>query len=102
MEVVHQFARERGTKPVSIWFDGGIRNGRDIVKAIALGADYVSIGRPTLLGLACDGQKGVQRVIETLQREMKQAMLECGCYSIQDIKSKNIIYSQRELAYARL
>lgn len=54
-EEVRAFAQRHNTKPATVWFDGGIRNGRDIVKAIALGADYVCLGRQILFGLTCGG-----------------------------------------------
>jgi len=50
-------------KKIEVWFDGGIDSGQDVFKAIALGADLVFLGRPALWGLACGGQKGVERVL---------------------------------------
>lgn len=55
---------------IPILFDSGIRRGSDIVKAIALGADAVCIGRPFVYGLAAGGQKGVEQVLENLYQEM--------------------------------
>lgn len=71
---------------VPIFFDGGVRKGSDVLKAIALGADCVFIGRPVLWGLACDGQAGVEKVINILNNELKQSMLVTGCMSISDVK----------------
>jgi isopentenyl diphosphate isomerase/L-lactate dehydrogenase-like FMN-dependent dehydrogenase len=50
-------------RDIPVWFDGGIRTGEDVYKAIALGADLVLIGRPILWGLACGGAKGVKNVL---------------------------------------
>ena len=50
-------------KKVPVFFDGGIRKGEDVLKAIALGADAVMVGRPILYGLAYDGQAGVEKVL---------------------------------------
>ena len=47
--------KEMGIPKVPVWFDGGIRSGDDVLKALAIGADLVWIGRPVLWGLACQG-----------------------------------------------
>jgi isopentenyl diphosphate isomerase/L-lactate dehydrogenase-like FMN-dependent dehydrogenase len=49
-----QAVKDSGKK-VSVFFDGGVRNGQDVLKALAIGADAVLIGRPVLFGLACGG-----------------------------------------------
>ena len=59
-------------------FDGGVRRGADILKALALGADLVAFGRPLVWGLACGGEEGVDRVIQTLDEELRTAMALCG------------------------
>ena len=51
---------------VPIWFDGGVRKGTDVLKALALGADLVFIGRPVIWGLAVNGQKGVETVLDLI------------------------------------
>lgn len=58
-----------------MYFDGGVRNGADVLKAIALGADIVWIGRPVLWALATGGQKGVEMLLRILDDEFKEAML---------------------------
>jgi 4-hydroxymandelate oxidase len=63
---------------IPVLMDGGIRRGSDIVKAMALGANAVLIGRPYYWGLAAFGQVGVQRVIEMLRGEMMVAMAQSG------------------------
>ncbi|HEU5055184.1 MAG TPA: alpha-hydroxy acid oxidase [Kofleriaceae bacterium] len=67
---------------LEVLVDGGIRRGTDIIKAIALGARAVLIGRPVLWGLAVGGQAGVAAVIAVLRRELDLAMALCGCPSI--------------------
>ena len=70
---------------IDVLFDGGIRRGTDVVKALALGARAVQIGRPVLWGLATDGQKGVAHVFNILQQELDVAMALCGCRSLDEI-----------------
>jgi 4-hydroxymandelate oxidase len=68
-----------------IYVDGGIRRGSDVVKAIALGARAVLIGRPVLWGLCVAGEHGATSVLEILRRELDEAMLLSGCTRIEDI-----------------
>jgi 4-hydroxymandelate oxidase len=70
---------------VPLLLDGGVRRGTDVVKALALGASAVAIGRPVLWGLALDGTKGVSRVLEMLRSELEQALTLCGCRSLHDL-----------------
>jgi len=66
---------------VPLLIDGGVRRGTDIVKALALGAAAVAIGRPVLWGLAVAGEEGVSRVLEMLRSELVRALTLCGCSS---------------------
>ena len=68
-----------------IYVDGGIRRGGDVLKAIALGARAVLVGRPILWGLCVDGEQGALQVLEILRRELDEAMLLCGCARLGDI-----------------
>jgi 4-hydroxymandelate oxidase len=68
-----------------IYVDGGIRRGSDVLKAIALGARAVLIGRPILWGLCVAGEQGAVAVLEILRRELDEAMLLCGCTKLSDI-----------------
>jgi 4-hydroxymandelate oxidase len=68
-----------------IYVDGGIRRGSDVLKAIALGARAVLIGRPILWGLCVDGEQGATNVLEIFRRELDEAMLLCGCTKLSDI-----------------
>jgi isopentenyl diphosphate isomerase/L-lactate dehydrogenase-like FMN-dependent dehydrogenase len=65
--------------------DSGFRRGTDIVKALAMGAKGVGIGRPCLWGLGAFGQEGVERVLELLRIELRTAMQQCGAPSIRDL-----------------
>jgi len=68
-----------------IYVDGGIRRGSDVLKAIALGARAVLIGRPILWGLSVAGEQGARHVLEILRRELDEAMLLCGCSTLKHI-----------------
>jgi 4-hydroxymandelate oxidase len=68
-----------------VYVDGGIRRGSDVLKAIALGARAVLVGRPILWGLTIDGEQGAADVLEILRRELDEAMLLCGCTRLKDI-----------------
>jgi 4-hydroxymandelate oxidase len=70
---------------IEILLDGGIRRGTDILKALALGAKAVLIGRPILWGLAVAGQAGVSHVISLLEDELNVGMALSGCANLQDI-----------------
>jgi len=77
---------------VPVFVDSGFRRGTDVFKALALGATAVGIGRPTLWGLGAFGQPGVDKVLEIMQRELRQVMGNCGCRTVADI-SKDYIHS---------
>lgn len=64
---------------IPVLLDGGIRRGTDIVKALALGATAVGVGRPVLWGLAVDGAAGVTGVLDLLRTELEHVLTLCGC-----------------------
>jgi isopentenyl diphosphate isomerase/L-lactate dehydrogenase-like FMN-dependent dehydrogenase len=70
--------------------DGGIRRGTDVVKALALGARAVMVGRPVLWGLAARGEEGVRHVLELLREEVELALLLCGCPTPADVTPAHI------------
>ena len=76
----------RGRVPVV--FDSGIRRGSDILKALGLGASAVCIGRAVRWGLAAYGAEGVQKVLEILQAELKQAMMQTGRTTLASLDRK--------------
>ncbi len=79
-----------------VYVDGGIRRGSDVLKAIALGARAVLVGRPILWGLAVGGEEGAANVLEILRRELDEAMLLCGCTTLSDI-DRALLDPYREL-----
>jgi 4-hydroxymandelate oxidase len=70
---------------VPVLVDGGVRSGTDIVKALALGAAAVLVGRPLLWALAVDGSTGVTGLLDQLGEELARSMALCGVSSIADI-----------------
>jgi isopentenyl diphosphate isomerase/L-lactate dehydrogenase-like FMN-dependent dehydrogenase len=75
---------------VPVMLDSGIRRGSDVVKALALGAKAVLVGRAPLYGLAIAGQAGVQRALELLRQETARVMAFCGSRSIDEISAELI------------
>ncbi|XP_006813604.1 2-Hydroxyacid oxidase 1-like [Saccoglossus kowalevskii] len=71
---------------VEVYLDGGVRTGTDVLKAIALGAKCVFLGRPALWGLAYNGKEGVQQVLQIIKDEFSLAMALSGCCTVSDIK----------------
>jgi len=76
---------------IPVFIDGGFRRGTDIVKALALGAKAVGIGRPYIWGLSAFGQPGVERVLEILNAELTLTLRQCGVASIGKITSSTVV-----------
>ncbi len=70
---------------VEVLVDGGVRRGTDVLKALALGARAVLVGRPYLYGLAVDGEAGVRRVLEILKTELELALALAGCPTVSQL-----------------
>jgi len=68
-----------------VWLDGGVRSGQDVLKALALGARAVMIGRAFVYGLGAMGEAGVTTVLELIRRELDLTMVLCGVRSIAEI-----------------
>jgi len=76
---------------VEVYVDGGVRRGTDVVKALALGARAVLVGRPIVWGLAAAGQAGVATALEMLRSELAMAMALCGCPTIDAIGRELVV-----------
>jgi (S)-2-hydroxy-acid oxidase len=79
---------------ILIIVDGGIRSGSDVFKALALGADFVLVGRPALWGLAFNGREGVETVMNIFEREFSRTMALAGVAKVPDIASSFLRYSE--------
>jgi len=89
---------------VEIVLDGGIRRGSDVVKALALGARAVMIGRAYLWGLAANGQAGVENVLDILRGGIDSALMGLGHSSVHDLRPDDVVMAPgfaRELGVAR-
>jgi 4-hydroxymandelate oxidase len=84
IEALPEIAERVGGR-IEVLMDGGIRRGTDVLKALALGARAVLIGRPYLWGLAVGGAAGVRRVIDMLRDEIDCAMAQCGQADVKKI-----------------
>ncbi|CAJ0582517.1 unnamed protein product, partial [Mesorhabditis spiculigera] len=72
---------------VPVFIDGGFRNGRDVFKALALGATAVFLGRPVLYGLTVGGAQGVENILRIMENELEVTMELSGCTTIHEIQN---------------
>jgi L-lactate dehydrogenase (cytochrome) len=70
---------------IEVWMDGGVRSGQDVLKAVALGARGVMIGRPFLYGLGALGEAGVTRCLQIIRNELDVTMAFCGRTDIRQV-----------------
>jgi lactate 2-monooxygenase len=92
LDALVEVREEVGREPV-VLMDSGIRGGADVVKAMALGADAVLIGRPYVYGLAVGGQEGVEAVLRNLAAETDLTLALCGGSSVRELDSSWIAAS---------
>jgi len=76
---------------IEVLLDGGIRRGSDVVKAVALGARAVMIGRAYLWGLSANGQAGVENVLDILRGGIDSAVLGLGHASVHELTPEDLI-----------
>jgi (S)-mandelate dehydrogenase len=93
IETLPDIAKAVGDR-LTVIVDSGFRRGGDVVKALALGAHAVMVGRATLYGLAAGGEAGVQRALSILTSEIDRVLGQLGCPSI-DHLSSNVIIDNR-------
>ncbi len=85
LDALPAIAAATGDQDLAILFDSGIRGGADVLKALALGADAVCLGRPYIWGLALDGQAGVESVLKMVLAELDLTMALCGLTRLDEI-----------------
>jgi len=76
---------------IEVLLDGGVRRGSDVVKAVALGARAVMVGRAYLWGLAANGQAGVENVLDILRGGIDSALLGLGRSSVQELGMDDVL-----------
>jgi isopentenyl diphosphate isomerase/L-lactate dehydrogenase-like FMN-dependent dehydrogenase len=76
---------------VEVVLDGGIRRGSDVLKAVAMGARAVMIGRAYLWGLSANGQAGVENVLDILRSGLDSGLLGLGHATLKDLSRKDLI-----------
>lgn len=91
IEALPEIVRAVGSKLV-VMMDGGVRNGIDVFKALALGAKCVFIGRPVIYGLTVNGQQGVEHVLDILRKELDTAMALAGVKTISEINGNHVTH----------
>ncbi|MGZ5800916.1 MAG: alpha-hydroxy-acid oxidizing protein, partial [Burkholderiaceae bacterium] len=75
---------------IEVHMDGGIRSGQDVIKALALGAKGVYLGRAFLYGLGAQGEAGVSKCLEIIRKELDLTMAFCGLTDVRKV-DKNIL-----------
>ncbi|PIK42142.1 hypothetical protein BSL78_21004 [Apostichopus japonicus] len=80
---------------VEVYMDGGVRSGRDVFKALAIGAKAVFIGRPIIWGLICDGTSGVKQVLQHVEDELVNTMSLCGCNRVAEITPSLVMHESQ-------
>ncbi|XP_031629733.1 peroxisomal (S)-2-hydroxy-acid oxidase GLO3 [Contarinia nasturtii] len=91
IEVLPEIVKAVGSQ-IPVMVDGGIRNGTDVFKALALGAKAIFVGRPILYGLAVNGEKGVESILNILRDELDSAMALAGITNISEINKSFIVH----------
>ncbi|XP_074044674.1 2-Hydroxyacid oxidase 2 isoform X2 [Macrotis lagotis] len=79
---------------MEVYLDGGIHTGTDVLKALALGARCIFLGRPILWGLTYKGEEGVRQVLNILKKEFHKSMIFTGCRSISEISQDLVQFSR--------
>ncbi len=90
IRMLEPIAQAVGTK-TEVWMDSGIRSGQDVLKAVALGAKGVMIGRSWVYGLGAMGEKGVTTALEVIHKELDTSMALCGHRDIIDVNREILL-----------
>jgi isopentenyl diphosphate isomerase/L-lactate dehydrogenase-like FMN-dependent dehydrogenase len=91
IEVLPEIVKAVGDR-TTVLFDSGVRRGSDVVKALALGAKMVLIGRSTLYGTAAGGEAGATRALDIYRGEISRAMAQISCNRVSDIGPQHVAF----------
>ncbi|PZN98665.1 MAG: L-lactate dehydrogenase [Hyphomicrobiales bacterium] len=86
---------------IEVLFDGGIRSGQDVIKALALGAHGTFIGRAFLYGLGAMGEEGVTRCLDIIRKELDVTMALCGLRDVRDVDGRILVDGNRQRSAGR-
>ncbi|XP_012528234.1 hydroxyacid oxidase 1 [Monomorium pharaonis] len=92
IEVLPEISKAVGDK-IEVYMDGGVTQGIDVLKALALGAKMVFLGRPMLWGLVHSGEKGAREILEIMRKEIDLAFALSGCSSVKDVTHDMVIHA---------
>jgi isopentenyl diphosphate isomerase/L-lactate dehydrogenase-like FMN-dependent dehydrogenase len=92
LQVLPEVAQAVGDR-ADVLLDGGVRRGSDVVKALALGAKAVLVGRPWVYGLAADGERGVRRALEIFTEEIDRTLALLGVADVAQLGPENLRFS---------
>lgn len=90
IEVLAEIAAAVGEQ-LEVWFDGGVRRGSDVLKALALGARVILIGRLAIWGLALGGAEGVAHIVDLINSDLRRTMILTGVHSVESVSPDVII-----------
>ena len=87
-EVITALKEEGLRDSLEVWVDGGVRRGTDVLKAIALGADAVGLGKPAVFAMSAYGEDGIVKMLDTLKDELVKVMRLCGTPALTDLNPR--------------
>eukprot|EP00939_MAST-03C_sp_MAST-3C-sp1_P000593 g593.t1 len=89
-EVMDALKSEGLQDSIEVWVDGGVRRGTDILKALALGAKAVGVGKPAIYSMSAYGTPGIQKMVDVLREELTKCMRLVGAPTLKDLNSRMV------------
>uniref|UniRef100_A0A182ISC8 FMN hydroxy acid dehydrogenase domain-containing protein n=1 Tax=Anopheles atroparvus TaxID=41427 RepID=A0A182ISC8_ANOAO len=101
IEVLPEIVHAVGSR-MEVMLDSGVSQGTDVFKALALGARMVFVGRAAMYGLAVNGQRGVEEVLDIIKTELESTMLNAGCGTLADLAPEHVCHETEVLYHPAL